>query len=236
MRKKRIKRRVKKGVWANLGYLIVGLIYLAYWIIRSFDNLFVKVFNLLPRWSRACIIWALVISNIVHNFDVGFAIKQIEVSAKQIVANELAKNTTTSDFDNRIDTKDNSKGNCTREHETACKIEKKGKELGLSEEQIKISIAISKWETGSWNSKIYKNYNNVGGMYCKGFIKYQSLDEGVNAFVLNLKRNYFDIGLNTIEKIGAKYCPVGAKNDPTGINKNWVPGVTNFYNQMKGSE
>jgi hypothetical protein len=28
-----------------------------------------------------------------------------------------------------------------------------------------------------------------------------------------------------VEYLGARYCPVGAENDPTGLNKNWVPNV-----------
>jgi hypothetical protein len=27
------------------------------------------------------------------------------------------------------------------------------------------------------------------------------------------------------------YCPVGAANDPTGLNKNWVRNVTYYYNK-----
>lgn len=30
--------------------------------------------------------------------------------------------------------------------------------------------------------------------------------------------------------LGSRYCPVGAKNDPMGLNKNWVGNVTRFYN------
>ena len=26
-----------------------------------------------------------------------------------------------------------------------------------------------------------------------------------------------------------RYCPVGAANDPTGLNKNWLAGVTRYY-------
>ena len=28
-----------------------------------------------------------------------------------------------------------------------------------------------------------------------------------------------------IEFLGARYCPVGAANDPTGLNKNWIKNV-----------
>jgi len=32
-----------------------------------------------------------------------------------------------------------------------------------------------------------------------------------------------------IKFLGARYCPVGAKNDPKGLNKNWVKNVTYYY-------
>lgn len=35
-----------------------------------------------------------------------------------------------------------------------------------------------------------------------------------------------------IEKIQSKYAPINANNDPTGLNNNWVSGVTYFYNQL----
>ena len=53
----------------NILYLIVGLIYAIYLLIRAFDNLVVKLFMKLPRWSRAVILWILVISSVYHNFD-----------------------------------------------------------------------------------------------------------------------------------------------------------------------
>jgi hypothetical protein len=59
---------------------------------------------------------------------------------------------------------------------------------------------------------------------------YETYEQGLTDFVSILKNYYFDLGLNTIEQIGAKYCPVGAKNDPNGLNKNWVSGVSTFYN------
>ena len=121
--------------------------------------------------------------------------------------------------------------------EVSCKIYNKAKEIGMNEEQILISIAISRWETGNYTSKAFKEKNNVGGMMCNsGLINYSSLEEGIEKFLINLKNNYFDIGLDTIEKIQKKYCPIGAKNDPNGLNKHWLGGVTNLYNELKGGE
>jgi hypothetical protein len=33
--------------------------------------------------------------------------------------------------------------------------------------------------------------------------------------------------------LGNVYCPVGALNDPRGLNANWVKNVTYFYNVVK---
>ena len=38
-----------------------------------------------------------------------------------------------------------------------------------------------------------------------------------------------------LKKIGAKYCPVGAENDPKGLNQYWVSGVTSIYNSLLNS-
>lgn len=32
--------------------------------------------------------------------------------------------------------------------------------------------------------------------------------------------------------LGRTYCPVGASNDPTGLNVNWVKNVKYFYNKQ----
>ena len=31
--------------------------------------------------------------------------------------------------------------------------------------------------------------------------------------------------------LGGRYCPIGASNDPTNLNKNWIPNVWKFYQQ-----
>ena len=38
-------------------------------------------------------------------------------------------------------------------------------------------------------------------------IYYESLEEGIEAFVKNLAENYFRQGLTTVDEIGEKYCP-----------------------------
>ena len=71
-----------------------------------------------------------------------------------------------------------------------------------------IPLAIARLETGHFTSRAYKEGNNVGGMSIdEQPISYETLEEGVEAFVENLAENYFEEGLDTPEKIGKKYCP-----------------------------
>jgi Protein of unknown function (DUF719). len=71
-------------------------------------------------------------------------------------------------------------------------------------------------------------------MGSNGLMTFDSIDAGIESMIRNLSRNYISQGLTTIEQISKKYAPVGASNDPSGLNKNWVNGVTKIYNQLKG--
>ena len=232
---KKLKRRIKKilkKLVRNVIYFIVGFIYAIYLLIRAFDNLIVMLFMKLPRWSRAIILWALVISNIYHNFDFRVLAKEVKNTTLNITTETIPQeNTPKLEEIPQIETKPQEEYKCTLEHETACKIQKRAIEYGID---WRIAVAISRWETGNFTSSIYQNKNNVGGLYCRGFLSYETLDEGVEAFVSNLKRNYFDMGLDTLEKIQPKYCPIGAANDPNGLNKNWLNGVTQIYQSLSG--
>ena len=96
--------------------------------------------------------------------------------------------------------------------------------------------AILHHESGNGTSSAIINKNNPGGIMDAStnwskLKHFATLEEGIEYTASNLKRNYLDKGLTTIEKIGSKYAPVGAANDPRGLNKNWVPNVTSLYNK-----
>ena len=77
-----------------------------------------------------------------------------------------------------------------------------------------ITLAIARLETGWFKSDAYIYGNNPGGLSINEVpMSFETIEEGVDAFVGNLANNYFAMGLDTPEKIGAKYCPV---------NPNWV--------------
>lgn len=71
-----------------------------------------------------------------------------------------------------------------------------------------ITLAIGRYETGWWSSYACTVKNNPGGMSRNEVpIYYDTIDEGIDAWVQNLADNYFAIGLDTPEKIAEKYCP-----------------------------
>ena len=124
---------------------------------------------------------------------------------------------------------------------TSCKIKEVSIREGISD--WKIPVAIARHECGykdnQYLSNAFKNKNNVGGMMyydtttnSSYLMSFDTIDEGVEAFVSNLKRNYFNLGLDTIEKIQPKYAPNNAANDPYGLNEFWVSGVKAFYNDI----
>jgi hypothetical protein len=122
---------------------------------------------------------------------------------------------------------------CTLD-EVSCKIKKVAQDYGVD---WILAIAISKHETWDYTSYIFKHQNNVGGLWngIKGeFYSYETLDAGIEAYISNLKHNYYDEGRTTIETIQPKYAPIGANNDPNDLNNNWIPGVTRRYKELGG--
>jgi len=82
-----------------------------------------------------------------------------------------------------------------------------------------LALAIVSEETGCrWNcSYLVKTCHNIGGMKgsgCGSYSYFDSLDEGIKAFLDNLKINYYDYGLTTAEEINPKYAenPLWASN------------------------
>ncbi len=101
--------------------------------------------------------------------------------------------------------------------------------------EYELLMAISQHETGNFKSYAWNVLHNAGGiMSAKGLRRYASKEIGVMELARLLRYTYFDNGLDTIEKIQKVYAPVGAKNDPTNLNSQWVLGVRYYYNKLKG--
>lgn len=211
-----------------LVYLVILTMKFVYRLVFKFDGAVAKLFMKLPRLQRAILIWLLVI-NVGMSIHNTFYIRQPKTIKKQDTETVAIVMPVHEEETKEIEVKENI---CSFD-KVSCIIYNKANELGMSEREAIISIAIARWETGNYTSSAFLSKHNVGGMMSpKGLIQYSSLDEGITKFLSNLKNNYFAIGLDTIEKIQPKYCPVGAKNDPNGLNKYWLNGVTNLYNEM----
>lgn len=87
---------------------------------------------------------------------------------------------------------------------------------------IAIIVNESGWGTGA-NAMQQNNPLSVMGNKSIGDSTYDTIEEGLHAGAKNLYEGYIKKGLDTPKKIGPKYAPVGASNDPDNLNANWVP-------------
>ena len=93
-----------------------------------------------------------------------------------------------------------------------------------------LAVAISMEETGcNWNcSNLVKSCNNVGGMKgsgCGSYGYFNTLDDGIRAFIDNIARNYVAYGLTTAEEMNPKYA----------ANPLWARNVNNYINKIKSN-
>ena len=99
--------------------------------------------------------------------------------------------------------------------------------------------AITLHETGNGTSNAVRSYNNPGGMMnpktnWSTLIRYPSLEAGLRATAKTLDRLVNKGGLKTVESLGRVYAPIGAANDPTGLNRHWPSRVTQYINELGG--
>ena len=93
-----------------------------------------------------------------------------------------------------------------------------------------LAVAITMEETGcNWNcSNLVKTCNNVGGMKgsgCGSYGYFNTLDDGIKAFIDNIERNYVAYGLTTAEAMNPKYAE----------NPLWSRNVNNYINKIKSN-
>ena len=95
----------------------------------------------------------------------------------------------------------------------------------------KLLMAIAMHETGKGTSAAFLRKNNAMGISPNGGgpRAFSSVEESINYAARLLRKHYLDQGLTTIAAIGGKYAPAGAGNDPRGLNKHWVNGVSKYY-------
>ena len=97
----------------------------------------------------------------------------------------------------------------------------------------RLLMAIAMHETGRGTSSAFRNKKNAMGVSdAKGPRSFASVEDSIYFMARQLKKNYLDKGLRTVAQIGAKYAPIGAGNDPRGLNKHWVDGVSRYLNEL----
>lgn len=100
-----------------------------------------------------------------------------------------------------------------------------------------IMAAIAFHETGFGTSNAVKNKNNPGGLMNpdgSGLFRFSTLTEGLESLGRTLHNRIIKDGKSTIEQLGSVYAPVGAANDPTGLNNHWVPNITKIVQNLGG--
>lgn len=80
------------------------------------------------------------------------------------------------------------------------------------------------------------NKNPLSLMGAGPLRSFPTIEEGLNAGAKNLFDLYISQGLDTPEKIGPKYAPVGATNDPTNLNSNWVTNVEKIQRSLSSTD
>ena len=215
-----MKKRNKKIIRRNIAYLVVGLVAIVYLI----NLLIIKGFKKLPKIMKVGVIYSMIILSVIGivNFNTKTKVKVIKKEKVIVVAFEEKQEEEKVIEETKI----------TFENENETNIYNTAIEKGLTHNQALLAISISRHETGNWKSNAFVNKHNFGGIMCNGATQiksYETYQEGLNDFIRILKTYYFDLGLESVEEIGAKYCPVGAANDPKGLNKYWVGSVSSFY-------
>lgn len=93
-----------------------------------------------------------------------------------------------------------------------------------------LAVAISLEETGcKWNcSNLVRSCNNVGGMKgsgCGSYGYFNTLDDGIKAFIDNIARNYVAYGLTTADEMNPKYAE----------NPMWASNVNSYITRIKSN-
>ena len=95
--------------------------------------------------------------------------------------------------------------------------------------------AIAFHESAYGKSKAILTKNNPGGLMGKnGLMVFSSLNDGLESMARTLHNRIIKDGKTTIEKLGSVYAPVGASNDPTGLNNHWVPNISKIVSNLGG--
>jgi hypothetical protein len=97
----------------------------------------------------------------------------------------------------------------------------------------RLLVAISGGETSfATNGRGPSQYNAWGIGPGKS---YDSWAHGIDAAAKLLRTGYLDKGLTSLPAIQRKWAPVGAGNDPSNLNSNWLRTNGQFYSDLGGN-
>lgn len=102
-----------------------------------------------------------------------------------------------------------------------------------------LMAAIALHETGRGTSNAVVTKKNPGGLMdprtgSKQLYVFDSLEDGLDVMAKTLHNRIIKDGHNTIPKLGQVYAPVGADNDPNGLNSHWIPTITTLVADFGG--
>ncbi|MCW2956242.1 MAG: conjugal transfer protein [Thermoleophilia bacterium] len=76
---------------------------------------------------------------------------------------------------------------------------------------------------------------NAWGWGCPdGPYDFASWADGIDTVAEGLRTNYLAEGRTSVALINLKYAPLGAANDPTGLNNHWTTNVSRFLSELGG--
>lgn len=94
--------------------------------------------------------------------------------------------------------------------------------------------AIAMHESANGKSEFARERNNVFGIFLKGkYHRFESVDECIE-FSAKLLAGRIYSKNPTVVGVQRIYCPVGAKNDPKGLNRYWLNGVLDKMQKLWG--
>lgn len=113
-------------------------------------------------------------------------------------------------------------------------FQKAGEKYGVDPRFL---AAISMHETGNGTSSAFRNKKNAMGISNRsGPIRMSSVEASIDKMARGLaKKTGYYRGKTTIGGVANIYAPVGAKNDPTGLNGYWAKGVAKNFRKFGGN-
>jgi hypothetical protein len=117
----------------------------------------------------------------------------------------------------------------------ASSFEEQGSKYGVDPALL---AAISMHETANGKSSAFRNKNNAMGVSnASGPIQMASVEASIEKMASLLGKGIHQgkgpyANAKSIEDIAKRYAPIGAGNDPRGLNKYWTNGVSSNYEKL----